>query len=162
MKIFVTGPQRSGSTFISHCLSKSFGLRHIDEMEFDVYFIDWFYKIADSVGQSWVVHAPGLFSDIIKIQERYPDITYVVVRRDISEILNSQQRISWDGQYEKQKLFMLDGDTRHVCQVKYEYWERWKPYLNSWVEYSYRDFENHPLWVDDESRRLFGPKQWHG
>lgn len=159
MKIVVTGPQRSGSTFVSNCLAKSFSAHHIDESEFDVYFIDWFFKIAEK-HDSWVAHAPGLFTEMFTILNRFPDVTFVVVRRQIEEILNSQKRINWTDEYERAKLHLTSGDMRHVCEVKYMYWDMWKRYLPSWVEYSYRDFEVHPDWVADEKRINFSPKQW--
>lgn len=159
MKLFVTGPQRSGSTFVSHCLAKSHGLRHIDEMEFQVYFLDWFFKI---VGDSddWVVHAPGLFSEVFKVQEKIPDVTFVIVKRDIKEIEKSIQRINLDLSTEISKLNIAKSNKSSVAAIKYSYWEHWKKYLTSWIEYSYQDFENHPLWVPENERVTFKPKQW--
>jgi hypothetical protein len=159
-KIFVTGPQRSGSTFVSHCLADSHRIPHIDETEFDVYFLDWFYEIADKTGDSWVVHAPGLLPDVFAVQRKYPDVTFAVVRRDIQEIQKSQERIKWSNKMERRRFFMLDTDVRPIAEVKYVYWDRWKEHLHSWVEYEYGDFENHPAWVPEERRKHFQPKQW--
>lgn len=130
-------------------------------MEFDVYFLDWFYKIAEEAGDSWVVHAPGLFTDMFKILEKIPDVTFVIVRRDVKEIENSQSRIKLNLEHEKKKLFLNDATgAQHVAPIKYEYWDKWKKYLPSWVEYDYRDFENHPMWVPKSERIDFHPKQW--
>jgi hypothetical protein len=161
MKIVVVGPQRSGSTFVSHCLAQSFNAKHIDEMEFDVYFLDLFYKIVEGSGDSWVAHAPGLFADMFKILDKIPDVTFAIVRRDIKEIVNSQSRINLNLEHEKIKLFLCkETGEQHVAPAKYEYWDKWKKYLPSWVEYDYRDFENHPFWVPDEARKTFESKQW--
>ena len=159
MKMVVLGPQRSGSTFISQCLAKSSSCRHIDESEFDVYFLDWFFRIADG-NESWVAHAPGLFVDVFKILERYPDVTFSIIHRPIPEILASQNRINLNDEKERQRLNLLSTDTRNTCEVKYMYWDMWKPFLPSWKEYNYRDFETHPDWVPDEKRVDFHPKQW--
>lgn len=160
MKIVVLGPQRSGSTFISHCLAKSFSAKHIDEMEFDVYFLDVFFKIAEHSGDSWVAHAPGLFPDMFKILDRIPDATFAIVKRDIGEIENSQKRIDLNLEYEKRRLFISNNNQSPVASIKYFYWNKWKKYLPSWVEYDYRDFENHPFWVPPSHRKNFKPKQW--
>ena len=161
MKIVVVGPSRSGSTFISHCLAKSYDLKHIDEMEFDAYFLDVFLEIANEAVDSWIAHAPGLFTDMFKILEKIPDVTFVIVKRDIEEIQNSQFRIKLNMEHDKRKLFLnTETGDQHVAQVQYNYWDKWKKYLPSWVEYSYKDFENHPFWVADEARKTFEPKQW--
>lgn len=159
MKLFVTGPQRSGSTFVSHCLAKSYDLKHIDEMEFDVYFLDWFYAVTKNLND-WVVHAPGLFSEILKVQERIPDVTFVIVKRSIEEINRSQEKINLDLSTEKIKLNIPESNKSSVALIKYIYWDRWKKHLSSWVEYDYRDFENHPMWVSESERKNFHPKQW--
>jgi hypothetical protein len=159
MKIVFIGPQRSGSTFISHCTAKHFDIPHIDELEFDVYHLEWMFKIVENK-ESWVVHAPGLFADAFKILNKFPDVTFAIVKRDINEIIKSQTRIKWNGYYEKQKLFVLPDDVRPISTLKYAYWQRWKKYFPSWVEYDYRDFELHPMWVPDEERGDFSSKQW--
>ena len=161
MKLVVVGPSRSGSTFVSHCLAKSYNLKHIDEMEFDAYFLDVFLEIAKEAGDSWIAHAPGLFADMFKILEKISDVTFVIIKRDIGVIQNSQARIKLNLEHDKRKLFLDEATGRqHVAQVQYNYWDKWKKYLPSWVEYSYKDFENHPFWVTDEARKTFEPKQW--
>ena len=161
MKLVVVGPSRSGSTFVSHCLAKSYDLKHIDEMEFDAYFLDVFFEIAKEAGDSWIAHAPGLFADMFKILEKIPDVTFVIVKRDIEEIQNSQFRIKLNMEHDKRKLFLnTETGDQHVAQVQYSHWDKWKKYLPCWVEYSYKDFENHPFWVADEARKTFEPKQW--
>lgn len=159
VKLFVTGPQRSGTTFVSHCLAEAHGLKHIDEMEFDVYFLDWFLEIVKPL-DNWVVHAPGLFSEILKIQNEIPEVTFVVVKRDIDEIQKSAKRINLDWSTEKTKLNIAEANKQNVAEIKYKYWEKWKKYLKSWVEYHYADFELHPLWLESKNRENFGPKQW--
>ena len=78
MKLVVVGPSRSGSTFVSHCLAESYNLKHIDEMEFDAYFLDVFLKIAKEAGDSWIAHAPGLFADMFKILEKISN-NYLII-----------------------------------------------------------------------------------
>lgn len=156
----VVGPQRSGSTFISHCLAKSFKAEHIDEMQFRVYFLDLFFRIVEQSGDSWVAHAPGLFPDMFKILDRIPDVTFAIVIRNVKEIEKSELRVKLNMDYERQRLFVEKNNKLPLSAIKYAYWGEWKKYLPSWVEYDYRDFENHPFWLPPSYRKNFKPKQW--
>lgn len=159
MKLFVTGPQRSGTTFVSNCLALSFGLKLIDEMEFDAHFYGMFKFIA-SKHESWVVHGPALFHRLFDVISDFPDVTIIVVRRDLEEIRRSQERIKWDPTIEEIAMNKEASDTRSIAQVKYDCWDRWKEIVPSYVEYQYSDFKNHPLWVPEEKRVNFSEKQW--
>lgn len=159
MKLFVTGPQRSGTTFVSNCLSHSFRIPLIDEAEFDAYFYARFKFIAKK-HDSWVVHGPALFHKVFDVANDFPDATFVVVRRDYESIIESQQRISWEDALERSHMNVSEWDTRPISQIKYEAWDKWKIDLPSWVEYEYNDFEVHPFWVDKEQRKNFHSKQW--
>jgi len=158
-KIFVTGPQRSGSTFVANCLSIHFGIPLIDEMEFDAHFYGMF-KFVASKHESWVVHGPALFHKVFDVLSDFPDVTFVIVRRDVEEILRSQERIHWDPRIEEIAMNKESTDTRPVAQMKYDCWDKWKKIIPSYVEYQYSDFKNHPLWVPEDKRKNFLPKQW--
>jgi hypothetical protein len=159
MKLFITGPQRSGTTFVSNCLSRSFSIPLIDESEFDAHFYGRF-KFLASKKEDWVVHGPALFHKIFDVVNDFPDVTLVVVRRNINQILESQQRISWGEVLERVHMNIAQGDERPIAQIKYETWDKWKKDIPSWVEYEYEDFEVHPLWVEKDKRKNFHPKQW--
>lgn len=159
MKLFVTGPQRSGTTFIANCLARSFSVPFIDESEFDAYFYGKFKYLAKQQ-ENWVVHGPALFHNIFDVLNDFPDVTFVVIRRDINEIIASQTRISWPDTHERIHMNVVPGDNRPISQIKYETWDKWKKLLPSWVEYKYDDFEVHPLFVPKERRENFHSKQW--
>lgn len=159
MKLFVTGPQRSGTTFVSNCLALSHGLHLIDEMEFDAHFYGMFKFIA-SKHDSWVVHGPALFHRVFDVVLDFPDVIIVVVRRDIAEIQKSQERIKWDPTLEEIAMQKEATDTRPIAQIKYDSWDKWKKTIPAYVEFNYSDFKNHPLWVPEEQRVNFSPKQW--
>lgn len=159
MKIFVTGPQRSGTTFVANCLASSFGVPMIDESEFDVYFYGNFKHLAKK-HENWVIHGPALFHNVFDVLNDFPDVTFVVVKRSIQDILHSQSRISWTDEIERKNMNVPDWDSRPISQIKYETWDRWKNLLPQWVEYSYEDFELHPKFVPKESRVNFHSKQW--
>jgi hypothetical protein len=159
MKLFVTGPQRSGTTFVSNCLSSSFNLPLIDESEFDAHFYGRFKFLANKQEQ-WIVHGPALFHKVFDVLNDFPDVTFVVVRRNVKDIVKSQDRISWKPSSERRHMNVPSHDKRPIAQIKYEYWDRWKNDLSSWVEYEYDDFEVHPLWVDKTRRKNFHSRQW--
>lgn len=158
-KLFVTGPQRSGSTFVANCLAKSHGVKYIDEMEFDAHFYGMFKYIA-SKQNSWVVHAPALFHRVFDVIMDFPDVTIVIVRRNIEEIVESEKRIDWNPKSQREAFFAQDDDSRPISKIKYDYWDKWKSRIPSYVEYEYADFEVHPLWVPKDERKNFTPKQW--
>jgi hypothetical protein len=159
MKLFITGPQRSGTTFVANCLALSFGIKFIDEAEFDAHFYGKFKYIAKQY-EDWVVHGPALFHNVFDVINDFPDVTFVVVRRKLDDILASQTRISWGETGERNHMNLPPWDDRPIAEIKYSTWDNWKKLLPSWVEYRYEDFEVHPMWVPKERREKFHSKQW--
>lgn len=158
MKYFVTGPQRSGSTFVSRCLSHDYGITHFDEVDYGLYDYERFIELVKDL-DSWVVHGPGLFHRTFDVVRDFPDAMIVIVRRCLKDILKSQERIRWDDRMERKNLHVR-GDKRPVAQIKYDLWDTWKPSITNHLEYQYEDFSKHPLWVNKERRANFGQKQW--
>lgn len=158
MKVFVTGPQRSGTTFVSHCIAHDLGIKHIDEMEYDVYYYDKFLDVIKGL-DSWVVHGPALLHKALDIQNEFPDVIFVVVRRDIEDIILSQERIKWSDKEERESLGVED-DPRPISVIKYDYWDQLKPSLKNCTEVEYEALKTHELWVDKEHRADFTSKQW--
>lgn len=159
MKLFVTGPQRSGTTFISNCLAKSHGIPIIDEAEFEAHFYGRFRFLAKK-NKNWVVQGPALFHKIFDVYHDFPDVTFVVIKRNVEDILKSQKRISWSDDMERAHMNVAKNDVRPIAEIKYCLWDKWKNDLPSWVEYSYYDFELHPYWVGEDLRLNFTSKQW--
>lgn len=159
MKLFITGPQRSGTTFIANCLAHSFNIHFIDESEFDAHFYGKFKYLAKQ-HENWVVHGPALFHNVFDVINDFPDVTFVVVRRKIEDILASQSRISWTDYQERVNMNVPEWDSRPISEIKYSAWDNWKNILPSWVEYQYDDFEVHPFFVPKERRQNFHSKQW--
>lgn len=131
----------------------------IDEAEFDAHFYGLFRHIA-SQSSDWVVHGPALFHHIFDVLHDFPDVTFVVVKRNMEDIYSSQKRIEWGEEIERMHMSVQPYDTRPISEIKYGAWDKWKTHLPSWVEYQYEDFELHPLWVPKEKRARFHSKQW--
>jgi hypothetical protein len=158
MKVFVTGPQRSGTTFVSQCIAHDLGIPHVDEMAFDVYYFDKFLQAVEGLND-WVVHGPALLHKALDVQKQFVDVLFVVVRRDIEEIIRSQERINWSDKEERESLG-VEGDPRPISVIKYDYWDQLKPQLTNWSEFEYESLKTHELWVDKEHRANFTSKQW--
>jgi adenylate kinase family enzyme len=159
MKILVTGPQRSGTTFISNCIARDMNLTHIDEAEFQVSDLEKFIEVTGKE-KNWVAQGPGIMMHLFQIQNIYPEITFIIIKRDVSEIIKSQERISWQYEnYEKENLG-FSNDLRDISIIKYDLWDSWKKNFNHYIEYEYEDFKNHPYWVEKEKRSSFHSKQW--
>ena len=159
MKILVTGPQRSGTTFVSHCLSRDNNLVHIDEGEFSVHSFHKFMEVT-SMHRNWVAQGPGLMPHLIRIQNVYPDITFVIIKRRTEDIQKSEKRISWAHEHEEKLNLGVPDDPRPISVIKYQLWDQIKPYFNHYIEFRYEDFNGHPYWLEKEKRSNFHAKQW--
>ena len=157
-KVLVTGPQRSGTTFVSHCFSVDLGVDHIDE---DDYTIDNLDLLADKIldKDSYVIHGPGVFHKVKDILEICADIFIVVMLRNTDEIIQSQTRINWNENEAKERTGMQD--SRPYSTVQYERWNETKKSLDpeQYLEIPYLSMKNHALWI--EQRKNFSPRQWN-
>lgn len=158
MKILVTGPQRTGSTFVSHCIAQDLNLPHFDEGLFEATNYEKFLEIAQEHEQ-WVIHGPALLHKIVEINSLFSGIKFVVLRRSIDDIVKSEKRIGWSDADERTSFNAWD-DPRPISIIKYEFWDVTKHQLTSWEEFEYEQFKTHPLWINQESRTDFHSKQW--
>jgi len=163
-KIIITGPQRSGTRFMTSILSDDMGYKYIDESEFDI----WSYEKLKSITMGidgFVAHAPGLAHLVNEIDN---DIFIVFMRRDVADIVNSQNRINW-GEIEinyikdiyrnKFKNHTIDF-TKPISEIKYQVWDIEKlNILNKYVDFNYTDLKLHKRWVDKDKRTGFNPHQ---
>jgi len=159
-RYFVTGPQRSGTTFLAHAISYDLGIQHIDEVDFQTFDYAQFREVA-ARSQSWVAQAPALFHHLADLQNDFTSAVAVVCRRSVDDIVASQRRINWGSReegFERRHLGIPDGDQRPIAEIKYELWDRHKHTYRHFVEVPYADLRQHPLYV--ETRSDFGAKRW--
>ena len=157
---FVTGPQRSGTTFLAHAISYDLGIQHIDEVDFQTFDYAQFREVA-ARSRSWVVQAPALFHHLADLQHDFPSAIPVVCRRNLDDIVASQRRINWGSReegFERRHMAIPDGDRRPIAEIKYDKWDRDKHAYRRFVEVPYADLRQHPLYV--ETRSDFGAKRW--
>lgn len=152
--IVVTGPQRSGTTFMGKAISYDTGRIYVDEGTFAWHDRDlWESIVAKSLNS--IIQCPTMMKYVHDVPD---DVVVVVMRRPIDDILSSQDRIGWDGNMIELKRY---GKSKGIaCKVKYEWWDEHKHKgPKNWVEVNYEDMSGHPLWVEKELRKDFDSKQ---
>ena len=88
-----------------------------------------------------------------------PGVFVVLMRRDLSQIHASAERINWaefgGNRTELQKLGLTEGDS---AALKYAYWDAHNKYV-PYLELKYECLRAHPMFVPAERRRDFAPLQ---
>jgi len=157
--IVVTGPQRSGTTICAKIIAHELGYDYIDENEFGVHEFHRFLDIVEN-GLGKVLQCPGL-SRYVHLLSCFNDTVIVFMKRDINDIIASQERIAW-GKNELRELEMYGYDfgcNIPVAEIKYGFWNYQKGFLKDWIEVEYESLSEHPLWIPKERRVGFKPRQ---
>ena len=152
-KIFVTGPQRSGTTICAKMIAHDTGHAYIDEIDHEAQAKAFEALLALNDGINCVIQCPA-FCHII---HRYGDdhALVVLMRRPIDDIIRSQKRISWGDHVELSKYGLKEGI---ISAAKYAYFEQYQRHLiKHSKEVMYESLRPHPLWCDD--RGYFASKQ---
>ena len=163
-KILVSGPQRSGTTICARMIAADLGYRCFDEMEFGVDNIRKVLAIVDALDRI-VIQCPSLAASLWMFS--HPDVLVIFMKRDIGEIVASQNRPIYDSSPDRRwttahqpvELMKYGRTSGVIAQVKYEGWEAQKPYIRNPLEIEYASLAAHPMWVDRDRRANFGPKQ---
>jgi len=176
-RIFIVGPQRSGTTFTSQALSETLNYRNIDEGEFGVNKINQFVNIIKK--PRIVIQAPAL-THLIHNYATDKDLV-VFMERKWSDILKSLYRkngklsnwIIMETMYEVEKYHYVSNDhkiepiynsfvDRNSYYLDHSY-KIWKHYQSEVIpncfSLKYESMKDHPLWKNKEQRKNFHPKQ---
>jgi len=154
-RIYVTGPQRSGTRIASNIISHELGIRLFDESEFGASDITRLKALTDSTSR-FVVHCPALASTIHKTIN--PTDLVVFMIRPISDIIASQERIHWD--YEHLELEKYGLKKGIISVVKYSFWQRTqKPLIQNHFDLYYQDLRTHSFFVPIDKRSHFSWNQ---
>lgn len=155
-KIFVTGPQRSGTTLVGAAIASDLGYWFYPEEQVRVH--EWW-----RVERLWqrttnfVLQAPALCRYAHKVSA--PNVAVVLVRRNVDDIIASECRINWDSQeWELRRYGLAEGV---ISQVKYDYWDNHQKHLiENAFEVEYEDLKAHPMWVPKGQRMGWGLRQY--
>jgi len=151
-RVYVTGPQRSGTTICTKMISQDTGFDSIDERQ---YRQDKNHFDALRGRKEIVIQCPK-YNHIIHEHSDSQSII-VMMMRPVKEIIQSQIRVNW--QHEKHELSKYNVKDGPIAKVKYDFWEKQKRLIEHYLEIEYRSLEAHPLWIDDKLRRYFKIKQ---
>lgn len=156
-KIFVTGPQRSGTMVIAAALAHDLGYYFYPEEQIRVW--EW-WRVERLWGRTsdFVLQAPALCRYAHKIPEP-KETAVVLVRREIADIVASERRVNWTGAERERRRYGFASGV--ISEIKYHYWEEYQKHLiPNAFEIDYESLAEHPLWVTKELRRDFGPRQY--
>ncbi len=180
--VIVSGPQRSGTTFISKCLADDLGYKMIPEEVVSYDNKDELIAILET-SDNKVVQCPA---QSIYLEEVVSESTIVVFsRRDLIDIQKSEERIAWNKQcyfnrnlsysqrdYEKFKLIKKVSErpdvypvvdfSKSISEIKYNFWETYqKRLIKNYIEVNYEDFKkfNPGAWVQKKDRVSFRSRQ---
>ena len=151
--IYVTGPQRSGTRIASKMIAKDINYNFIDEKYFNYENIK---KLSQITEMNSVIHCPCLCHCIHKFSNNNNNNLIVIMKRNISDIINSQKRISWNEQYE---LTKYKNENLTISEIKYKNWELQKIKIKNFIEIEYESLKYHKLWISKEFRKNFSDSQ---
>lgn len=157
-KIFVTGPQRSGTTIVAAALAFDLGYWFYPEEQIRN-FEWWRVKRLFERTDNFVLQAPGLCYRAHMVQELDLGGAVVLVRREIEGIVASERRVNWTGgPFELKRYGLKEGV---ISEIKYRYWDEYqKSRIRNAYEIEYESLVGHPMWIPKVERVDFGPRQY--
>lgn len=162
--ILVTGPQRSGTTICARMIAHDTGHYFVDEKAIAINnsrVLENLLYFTSKANQSLVIQCPGLCRYIHEFGNK--SILIVMVYRSIEAIIKSQTRIRWDGELRERAHYKYQIDDMNyipIAQMKYDFWKSDQQALvaNS-KKVIYESLSSHPLWIPQEDRIDFKPRQ---
>lgn len=152
-RIIVTGPQRSGTTIVARAIEHDLGRQYIDEQAFSA--IDYFkFVFLVALADNFVMQAPGMcrFVHEVGIDN---DIAVVTCRRNIDDIVASQERVGWQWEAFELSRYKIYQDDIPVSVVKYAFWDDvQKGMIPNAFDVDYESLRAHPLWIGKEQGRI--------
>ena len=165
-QVIVTGSQRSGTHIGTKMIAADLGLPYVREtaIGFDNHNI---VKRMIKERMPFVLQCPCLVYRLHLLP--LDNVAVVFMRRSLSEIQESMERISWGGLgNERQRIKHMDvlaqpykiDTSQHVAVVKYQYIDKHlKTIIPNWFDIEHKDLVDHPLWIDKKKRMKFVPHQ---
>lgn len=162
--IFVTGPQRSGTTIAGRMIAADLGREYFDERDFGAHDLHNLLRLSS---ENAVIQGPALSAYCHLLPAH---VAVVFMQRDLAEIVASQDRTrlpsgrTWTEEEETVELRKYFRAIGPIAAVKYDVWERYqKPMMQQlgkpYFELAYAALAAHSLWVPKEQRQGWLPKQ---
>ena len=128
---------------------------YIDEYRIDMdslYLLSYYLELDEKL----VIHCPVLCRYVHNFSSEANAI--VLVRRNIEDIVRSQNRIGW--RWEKLELMRYDRKSGTISKIKYDFWEKCqKNLIVNGYEIRYENLCSHPMWISFSDRKEFLPDQ---
>ena len=143
--IFVTGPQRSGTTIAARILATDLNRTYVDEAEYT----------PNAIPPNAVIQAPFIIKFTLELSYMFPKAHFVFMERDKEDIVRSMERIEWYKDYIQDATF-YNTYVEHT----YKYIDLLCETLpkDRWSILQYDSLTTHPLFVKD--RDDFTVRQW--
>lgn len=171
--ILLTGPHRAGTTIAAIMIANDLGYEYHEEEDVFYTYIakyEWvppgapidqidlrrYFALVDA---PLVLRCPAFCSQVHRYTD-VPDLAVVLMRRELSEILASQQRVRWG--FEGKELAAYRGHEGPIARVKYTIWDREQKAIlgDRAFELDYESLSQHPLWIPKEERSDFHVRQY--
>lgn len=143
--IFVTGPQRSGTTIAARILAFDLNRTYVDESEYT----------PKAIPTNAIIQAPFIIKFVLELSFMFPESYFVFMYRDKNEIIKSMERIEW------YKDYITDSNFYNTyVEHTYKYIDLLCNTLpeDRWSVLHYDSLATHPLFVKD--RHDFTVRQW--
>ena len=162
-RIFVCGPNRSGTTIAARIIAADTGHDLVLEDDFGYSRLDKFAAFVNG-DRPVVIQCPFLTPIIhdlpYLIGFDISEAMVVMMRRPTDEIIDSENRaVSQDGTKiafhligeARKKRVYHDHSDKHISTVCYDAWEEQKRLIPTSVDVDYYALRGHPLWVEDRN-----------
>jgi len=170
--IIVSGPQRSGTTFtefaLMNDLPKLTGKKWEDKKEVGTAAgINSNYAKAKKTGTCLVQQAPKVTSQLQDIEYSNDTIVYFM-GRDCVKNYASGEKIHWNCGYGKKEIEKYHGESEnHFFKNEMHCSARQRVFVETQMDkmkakfaiIDYESYSDHPLWVGEDTRKKFKPKQ---
>ena len=156
--VLVTGPQRSGTNFVTMAIAADTDLNYVPESAFNSTWAQAWWTLVQT-SDNVAVHCPGMCR-FVHMFGTFDEVAVVMVRRPVADIVASQERIGWE--WEPYELMLYDRHAYQgpIAEVKYECWDQLqKERIENAFEVNYDDMHTHPLWVPKEEREGWDKRQ---
>lgn len=155
--ILVSGPQRAGTTIATEAIARTLHYRAVREEEYGTHDVDRWRTLIDA-GFHLIIQCPAMSHLLHVVADR--DVLVVFMKRDIADIVASQERVNWPALEKRRALGKYNADEGEPAPLKYTFWhDVQRDLIENWIELDYEALSTHPLWVPQAQRRHFGPRQ---
>jgi hypothetical protein len=159
--IMVVGPQRAGTRICSRMIAADTGHDWVPEEEFNTDSLNRFGLLLNQP-RSMAIQAPCMTRYAHMWVRRRPGVHVVLMRRNVDDIVASQQRVNWQWEFTELMRYWPYAPGERAATVKYRYWDSIQKHVmpkDRFTEVEYSELEGHPLWIPKENRTGFTAHQ---